>query len=788
MPIAPYAWGDAHSVAPSPMLSQHAEITGMPDGGFAVAWTSNYGSVQVIRYDAFGNAIDLTPITVASGGAVYIDVALAALPDGSLGVVWSQSSNSSPDNYDVWHAVIGPEGSFSADPALLGSPNANYQGVPEIAVMDAVQFMAVWQDNISTASGGSDVRGHIFLDYGATGGNSTVNPTPDASYQTNPQIAGLASDGVVIAWKTGGNILFRFDTGAGLSSVYAGPSGVLDFDVAGLSDGRIVFAYTIYDPSIGGYSVLARMYNPDGTMVGIFSGPMMATTGVTAQPNVDVTQTLDGGFMLIWSTSSIGPSEPDGEIFGCVFDSAGNSVNSAPFEIAPPDAGNETMPALATLSDGRIVALWGQESFYVSDLHVQIFNPNIAAAAGTAGNDGIGGTDGVDVIEGLGGNDQIGGYFGDDTLRGGAGLDYLHGGWGVDTLEGGGDADFLFGDFGADSHSGGGGSDWFVFDAGSNAGDAVSDYSAADRLLIVGSNAEPTFSAAGANVTVNGVVLTGAAAQDVTVYIQENSSFGHSASMASVTDLLANGATALGAFGAYSRFVFDADNNAVWRIIQDGMTSSNLLDFRWTWNDAGQTHVSTFTDFDQASANTWASKVNYYSAPGVLDVQWTYNDAGQTHAQLFTDWDQASANAWTYRINYYTAPGVLDYQWTYNDAGNPIHSFNTDWDQTSVATWNYRITYYSAPNVADYQWTYNDAGNPVHSIMHDWDQASAATWTTRTTYYSAANVADYQWTYHDAGQPWHSTYVDWDQANVETWAYHVINFSAPGVVANDYYV
>ncbi|MFZ1773054.1 MAG: calcium-binding protein [Rhizobiaceae bacterium] len=698
MPIAPYAWGDPHSVAPSPMLSQHAEICALPGGGFAVAWTSNYDSVQVIRFDAFGNAIDQTPITVASGAAIYVDIAIAALPDGSIGVVWSQTPNGNPDTYDVWHAVIGPDGGFSADPALLGSPNANYQGVPEVAAWDCTQFMAVWQDNITTASGGSDIRSHLFLDYGATGGNSTINPTPDASYQTSPQIASLAGDGVVAAWKTGSTILFRFDTGSGLSPLYSGPVTSGDFDVAGLSDGRVVIAYTVYDPATLTYSVMARIYNADGTAASPFAAPIMVGTGIDAQLDLDVTETLDGGFMVIWTTSGIGPA-PDGEILGRAFNAAGVSVNSVPFEIAPPDTGNETLPRLVTLSDGRIVVLWGQESNYVSDLNFQIFNPNIAAAAGTAGNDGIGGTDLTDVVEGLGGNDQIGGFYGDDTLRGGAGLDYLDGGWGVDTLEGGNDADFLFGSFGADSHAGGAGADWFGFDAGANAGDVISDYTAADRLLFVGSNAAPSFSVSGANVTVSGILLTGAASGDVTAYVQENSAFGHSASMAAVLDLLANSANALGAFGAYTRFVFDADNNAVWRVIQDGMTGSNLLDYRWTYNDAGNAVHSTFADLDQANANPWASVVTNYAAPGIADNQWTYYDAGQPVHSRYIDYDQANVGTWASVVTNYAAPGIADNQWTYYDAGQPYHSRYIDYDQANVETWAYHVINFSAPGV-----------------------------------------------------------------------------------------
>ncbi|MGY1779585.1 ExeM/NucH family extracellular endonuclease [Geodermatophilus sp. SYSU D01036] len=78
---------------------------------------------------------------------------------------------------------------------------------------------------------------------------------------------------------------------------------------------------------------------------------------------------------------------------------------------------------------------------------------------GTAGDDVLRGTNGVDVIMGLGGEDTISGGNGDDVVCGGAGDDTLSGengddvllgGFGVDTLDGGNGEDTLVGGPGAD--------------------------------------------------------------------------------------------------------------------------------------------------------------------------------------------------------------------------------------------------------------------------------------------------------------------------------------------------
>lgn len=64
-------------------------------------------------------------------------------------------------------------------------------------------------------------------------------------------------------------------------------------------------------------------------------------------------------------------------------------------------------------------------------------NGKAVTIPGTPGNDNINGTDGDDVITGLGGNDNINGRGGDDTICGGPGNDNINGGSGHDYIDGG---------------------------------------------------------------------------------------------------------------------------------------------------------------------------------------------------------------------------------------------------------------------------------------------------------------------------------------------------------------
>ena len=88
-----------------------------------------------------------------------------------------------------------------------------------------------------------------------------------------------------------------------------------------------------------------------------------------------------------------------------------------------------------------------------------------ATKVGTAGNDVLTGTAGVDVIvagagddtvNGLDGNDRICGDAGDDTINGGTGDDFVLGGSAADLINGGSGNDTLVGNPGSGSNDDGG--------------------------------------------------------------------------------------------------------------------------------------------------------------------------------------------------------------------------------------------------------------------------------------------------------------------------------------------
>ncbi len=110
----------------------------------------------------------------------------------------------------------------------------------------------------------------------------------------------------------------------------------------------------------------------------------------------------------------------------------------------------------------------------------------VTVIVGTAKDETINGTSGIDMIFGLGGrnalngnagNDLLCGGNGNDTLSGGDGNDIIDGENGDDTLNGGAGNDILRGSSGNDTLAGGSGADFF---SGGSGTDVATDFSSAE--------------------------------------------------------------------------------------------------------------------------------------------------------------------------------------------------------------------------------------------------------------------------------------------------------------------
>lgn len=140
---------------------------------------------------------------------------------------------------------------------------------------------------------------------------------------------------------------------------------------------------------------------------------------------------------------------------------------------------------------------------------------------GTAGVDQFIGTTADEMYNGLAGNDVLDGRNGSDTLFGGAGNDILFGGTGSDIMSGDEGNDSMIGGPGNDSLSGGAGADLFIGRAADMHEDRITDFTAGDRIRVLGTSFGTTAVSAERDVseTVIRIDINNDREPDMTIYL-----------------------------------------------------------------------------------------------------------------------------------------------------------------------------------------------------------------------------------------------------------------------------
>ncbi len=359
----------------------------LANGKIVVLWTEEYpfatgadGSGSTIRariYDpvteTFAAAIQIN----TTAGNDQMDARIAALPDGQFVVVWTDKSQTDPDDsfaavrMQVFNATGGKVGT-----EILVNDQVNFeQANPVISVLRDGRFVVAWEDQAQTAgdTSGYAVRAQV---YDARIAGVTVNGTAqNDSYQGSSfadTINGLAGadtikggDGIdIIAGGIGGDFLF-------------GDGGNDDIDGG---DGN--------DEIEGG-------------------------TGA---------DTLDGGIGNDKITGGTGADVMSGGAGNDTYyvDAATDVVNE------DPGGGYDIVISSVTYSMPT----------FVEELQLT-GSANINATGINAVRDILKGNSGANLLTGLGGNDLLVGGEGADSLDGGTGDDSLFGGLGADVLNGG---------------------------------------------------------------------------------------------------------------------------------------------------------------------------------------------------------------------------------------------------------------------------------------------------------------------------------------------------------------
>ncbi|MEV8636053.1 hypothetical protein AB0395_30800 [Streptosporangium sp. NPDC051023] len=194
-------------------------------------------------------------------------------------------------------------------------------------------------------------------------------------------------------------------------------------------------------------------------------------TAETGEPGQDCTDGGAGPFKSVWysltltgaATVTVDTAGSNFDTVLMVFTGAGltslTKVGCNDDGIAPGGASTLTFSASASTTYWIKVDGWAGTSGTIVVNGVAVPTCTIT---GTSGDDTLNGTNGDDVICGLGGNDTINGGNGNDIISAGGGDDIVDGGNGTDTL---------YGDYGDDAMGGGNGADTLFGGPGNDTND-----------------------------------------------------------------------------------------------------------------------------------------------------------------------------------------------------------------------------------------------------------------------------------------------------------------------------
>ena len=377
-----------------------SDVAVLADGGIAVTWTRDLAAngAQVVCNVWNGPLSPRTPEAVVSPGNNGLqseDSQIAALAGGGFVVAWEERT------YEGAGVIIGPDKAYfrrydadgvalDAAPVLIddaGSMNRDVQ----LVGLDDGGFVAAYTDN--EFGTGLDVHAKVFNEDGTLRIDLGRVNTFFAADQSKPTL-GLMSNGYfVVGWLNQGLLKVQaFEPEGIVAGGQVDQGGMIDANIAGLPDGRLVNVRSSTAPDGGGdNSIRMNAFDLVRTTIG----------DATAE-------TLDGDALID------------------VMDGAGGADSLSGFG-APDTIGG---------GDGADTVRGGAGDDQID---------------GGLDKDRLRGDADDDRLTGGDANDRLDGGAGTDTLLGGAANDELVGGQGGDVLRGGAGTDLFLYDETAES-------------------------------------------------------------------------------------------------------------------------------------------------------------------------------------------------------------------------------------------------------------------------------------------------------------------------------------------------
>lgn len=275
-PDASWTWGYEPSVVET------------ADHNFVYVWRDWQSNNSILHYtvmNQYGQVIKpVTDLTQPDTSLSYLDngdIALAAAPDGRIGITWFNHSEIYVDNqylanYNIWFAILNPNGTIAYGPVSLTNNSAflpygdNFVRTlhPTIAANGDNRFMVSWYQYYQT--GGSYLYEIFYTVRSSTGSLLTpivkmAEGIPGTLQYRYPKVTSLTSNRFLLAYYyyntspyRSGTFFRVYNSGGGLS-IPETESGILgtQIDAAQLTGGNVLLAtngnsgiyYTVLDGS-----------------------------------------------------------------------------------------------------------------------------------------------------------------------------------------------------------------------------------------------------------------------------------------------------------------------------------------------------------------------------------------------------------------------------------------------------------------------------------------------------------------------------------------------------------
>ncbi|MDW3223931.1 MAG: Ig-like domain-containing protein [Paracoccaceae bacterium] len=348
---------------------EQPDVAALTDGGYVAVWQSNNQDgtfefdIYAQRYDADGSPVggEFRVNVADQGFGTNSNPTVSGLENGGFAVAWQNN------NGEIYARTYDSSGASSGE-FIANDQTSSTQSLPDIQGLSNGNILISWQSVTSAGAGdgsSNGVIGRLFTADGTPvsdtpGSDDIILNTTTTGSQVNVSISALGAGGFVAVWEddANGDLKFqRFDqNGATLGSETVVRTLITtsygDPVVTELAGGGFVVVFTDFDGS--GEGIFQQLYTAAGVADG---GPELVNPVVQSTQNApDVTAAADGGWLVTWQSNQA----EDGSglsVLAQSFAADGSRIGES-FIVNEKTTSSQFNPAVTTLADGRVAAVW----------------------------------------------------------------------------------------------------------------------------------------------------------------------------------------------------------------------------------------------------------------------------------------------------------------------------------------------------------------------------------------------------------------------------------------------